>query len=136
MQLAGAQIIQVAGLQRCERDWSIQIIEDAQRTFQGKDLIINLCAFRKVAGGNDDVRIEGFGERVTANLLPIVIERELAIFRSVEIAAGTIVGNVFLKKMYAVAHAVKRADDGPIWRGMPVAPGRGDCQPKNRDLHK
>jgi hypothetical protein len=73
---------------------------------------------------------------MAANLLPIVIERELAIFRSVKITAGTIVGNVLLEKMYAVAHAVKRADDGPIWRGMTVAPGRGDCQPKNRDLHK
>ncbi len=135
-QLAGAKIIQVAGLQRCERDWSIQIVEDAERTFQGKDLIINLCAFRKVAGRNDDVRIEGFSKRMAANLLPIVIERELAIFGSVKITTGTIVGNVFLKKMYAVTHAVKRADDGPIWRGMAVAPGRGDCQPKNRDLHK
>jgi hypothetical protein len=38
--------------------------------------------------------------------------------------------------MYAVTHAVKRADDGPIWRGVTVAPGRGDCQPKKRDLHK
>src|SRR5437667_112603 len=107
-----------------------------QRTLQIEHLVGYALTFRKIAGCNNDIGLRGGPQCSLSYLAPVAIQNQVTIVTGIKIASRVVIMNVLFEKVDSMAQAVQSADDGTVGCGMAVAPGGGDCQPKESNLHR
>ena len=68
------------------------------------NLVDNACSVRTVTGVNHDIRIANIVDRLSANLIPIVIENQIAEIAMRKIALRLVIRDIFLVENNAMSH--------------------------------
>src|SRR5215471_21655250 len=116
-------------------DGRVDVVERSDRHPRLQHLIQRGDSVRKIGTYHGHVRLAQLGTHPGKNLSPGLKDSDLAIRRTGQVTIALIPLLVALEEDDAVSAAMQRLAQGAKSGGVPVAPGGGNRESENNDLH-
>ena len=135
-QAAGADIGEaLAAIEARQRHRRIEIVEDPHGARRVEDQTGRVDAVGAERGDDRDIGVGDHAPGLAPDVVPVLVQHELAARHLEEVAGGGIIGHVALEERDAVATAGERPAQAAPERRVAVAPGRRNGEAEDDELH-